>query len=94
MSDSCCAGDACSPHAPEPPAAHLTASVAVAGGAILLGGVLSWFGYSTWALLPFALAIVLTIPGPAQHAWRSLQQRVLVKTLASPAERRPERTIG
>jgi Cd2+/Zn2+-exporting ATPase len=77
VSDACCGGEACAPHTPEPPAAPLTASMAGAGVAIALGGGLSWLGYSTWALLPYALAIVLTIPGPAQRAWRSVQRRVL-----------------
>ena len=48
-----------------------------AGAAIGLGGGLAWLGYSNWALLPYALAIVLTIPGPARKAWRSVQRRVL-----------------
>ena len=47
------------------------------GAAIALGAGLSWLGYPTWALLPYALSIILTIPGPAQHAWRSIQQRIL-----------------
>ncbi|MEO6222899.1 MAG: heavy metal translocating P-type ATPase [Vicinamibacterales bacterium] len=52
-------------------------STAGAGAAILIGAGLSWLGYSGWALLPYALSIGLTIPGPARHAWRSIRQRVL-----------------
>jgi len=77
VSDTCCSGDACAPRSPEPPAARLTATVAVAGGAILAGAGLSWMGHSRWALVPYALSIILTIPGPAQHAWRSVQKHVL-----------------
>src|SRR5688500_1445322 len=51
--------------------------MAGAGAAIVLAGGLAWLGYSNWALLPYALAIVLTIPGPAQRAWESVQRRVL-----------------
>src|SRR5687768_3365810 len=77
VSDACCAGDACAPHAPEPAASRLTASTAGAGAAIVLGAGLNWLGYSNWALLPYALAIALTIPGPARRAWQSVRRRVL-----------------
>lgn len=51
--------------------------MAGAGAAIVLGAGLSWLGYTNWALLPYALAIVLTIPGPGRRAWQSAQRRVL-----------------
>jgi Cd2+/Zn2+-exporting ATPase len=77
VSEDCCGGRACAPHAPEPAAKHLTASMAGSGAAIAAGAGLSWLGYEGWALVPYALAIGLTIPGPARRAWRSVQKRVL-----------------
>ena len=47
------------------------------GAAIAIGAGLSWLGYPLWALLPYALSILLTIPGPAKHALRSIRHRVL-----------------
>ncbi len=77
MSDACCGGDVCTPAAPPPPAARLNVMMGVAGAAIALGGGLSWLGHEGWAFVFYALAIVLTIPGPARNAWRSVQRRVL-----------------
>ncbi len=77
MSDACCSGDVCTPAVPPPPAARLTAMMATAGAAIALGGGLSWLGYEGGAFALHALAIALTIPGPARNARRSVRRRVL-----------------
>jgi Zn2+/Cd2+-exporting ATPase len=47
------------------------------GAAIAVGALVSWLGHPLWALVPYALSIGLTIPGPARHARQSIQKRVL-----------------
>jgi Cd2+/Zn2+-exporting ATPase len=55
----------------------LTAPVAGAGAAIAAGAAVGWLGYEGWAMVPYAIAIALAIPGPARQAWQSIQRRVM-----------------
>jgi len=52
-----------------------------AGGLIGVGAILEWGVTTTWspllATLAFAVAVALAVKVPAQHAWRSVQRRVL-----------------
>jgi Cd2+/Zn2+-exporting ATPase len=77
VSDSCCSGDVCAAPA-HPPASRRKALVTLAAGVAIAGGAgLGWLGYETWALVPYALAITLSVGDPARAAWRSMQRRVL-----------------
>ena len=80
MSDACCTPSS----APvprvvtRPPVDH---ALLVAGGLIGVGAILEWGVSTPWspwvATATFGVAAALAAKVPAQHAWRSLQQRVL-----------------
>jgi len=80
MSDPCCA-----PASPAAPRATTRPAVdhalLAAGGLIGVGAILEWGVTTTWspllATLAFAVAVALAVKVPAQHAWRSVQRRVL-----------------
>ena len=80
MSDPCCASTPTpAPRATtRPPVDH---ALLAAGGLIGIGAVLEWGVTTTWspwlATVAFAVAAALAVKVPAQHAWRSLQRRVL-----------------
>ena len=77
MSDACCGEAVCA--APTRTASSMRHALMMlaAGVAIAVGAGLGWLGYETWALLPYALAIALSVGEPARAAWRSVQRRVM-----------------
>ena len=81
MSDACCGSDTCTTSAatatPAIGASAIDRALIGAGLLIGLGAALEWIWVSPWAPVPFGVAAVLAIREPAQHAWRSVQRRVL-----------------
>ncbi len=80
MSDACCGSAACDTHpAPETQTRRRIKGLRVvaSGLLILTGAASSWAGHHTIGLAGYLGAIALTVPTPAQRAWRSLRLRVL-----------------
>ncbi len=78
MSDACCGSGTCATTAPPAIGASAIDRALLAAGALIgVGAALEWIWASPWAPVPFGAAALLAIREPAQHAWRSVQRRVL-----------------